>query len=248
MCFSFLASVSAGTALSAVGASTVLMSRRAAELPLALVPLLFGVQQLTEGVVWWSLLHADPRLGAGATVVYMLFSHVLWPVFVPFAVLCTETVPWRRRALLAALAVGGLMTLDGLWTVVSGPGTAHVCGSSIRYPMPGAAVIALYLLATCVGTTFSSQRLLRATGVVALVLALVTLWLYTAVFVSVWCFFCAVLTVMLLGYFWLLRRPPRPGNDRWSGLVRAPRTPEPGGSSGPAAGGPTSPSSAGRAG
>jgi hypothetical protein len=42
MCFSATASFTAGTALSAVGAVTVRRSRGWSELPIALVPLLFG--------------------------------------------------------------------------------------------------------------------------------------------------------------------------------------------------------------
>lgn len=55
MCFSAGASFAAGTALSIVGVLTVRNSRGARELPLALIPLLFGVQQLTEGVLCLSL-------------------------------------------------------------------------------------------------------------------------------------------------------------------------------------------------
>ena len=55
MCFSATASFTAGTALSAVGGLTLRKSRGKAELPLALVPLIFGIQQLSEGVLWVSL-------------------------------------------------------------------------------------------------------------------------------------------------------------------------------------------------
>ena len=34
---------------------------------------------------------------------------------------------------------------------------------------------------------------------------LVTLWLYSAVFVSLWCFFSAVLTIAICAWFWSLR-------------------------------------------
>ena len=49
MCFSATASFTAGGALTTVGALTVHKSQGKIELPLALVPLLFGTQQLTEG-------------------------------------------------------------------------------------------------------------------------------------------------------------------------------------------------------
>ena len=58
MCFSAAASFTAGAALSVVGVITVRRSRGAVELPLALVPLLFGIQQITEGVLWGE---SEPR-------------------------------------------------------------------------------------------------------------------------------------------------------------------------------------------
>jgi hypothetical protein len=209
MCFSLLASVTAGTTLSAAGAVTVKMARRRAELPLALVPLLFGAQQLTEGVVWWSLDHDEARLNAASTFAYMLFSHVLWPVFVPLVILCLEAVPWRRKTLAGFACVGAVVALDGLSIVVRGPSISHVVGSSIQYAMPSLVMIAFYLVATCVAMMFSSHRLLRLMGVTALGLALVSLWLYTAVFVSVWCFLSAVLTILVVVYFWSLYGPRR---------------------------------------
>lgn len=209
MCFSMPASLAAGTTLVVAGGATVRMTTRAVERPLALLPLLFGVQQLTEGAVWWSLLDHHPRLDLGATVGYTLFARVLWPVLVPFAVRSLEPVPWRRRALAGAVAVGALVALEGLWALLHGATTSQVCGSSVQYARPSLAVVAVYLVATCGGAMVSSHRFLRWMGFIALALALLTLWLYAAVFVSVWCFFCAVLTVMIFGFVRHLRRPPR---------------------------------------
>lgn len=230
MCFSFTASVTAGATLTAAGALTVRLARRRAELPLASVPLLFGVQQLLEALVWWSLDHDDPRLDVVSTHAYMLFSHVLWPVFVPFAMRCVEVVRWRRRAQAALLAVGVVVSLDGLAIVLGGAPSAHVQGSSLQYERPSVAVIALYVVATCGAALLSGRRPLRLIGAGALGLALVTWWLYTAVFVSVWCFFCAVLTVAIFGYFWSLPRGrptshPEPRSVR-AQLRAAPSSPE----------------------
>jgi hypothetical protein len=210
MCFSTLASVTAGTALTAAGAVTVVIVPRRNQLPLALVPLLFGLQQLTEGAVWWSLDHAAARVMVVSTTVYLLFAFVLWPFLVPFAILCLESVPSRRKVLAAFLALGSGVGLVGLYTVYRGPGTPHVDGSSIQYGLPSFIVIGLYLLATCGSALLSSHRALKVIGAAALVLALVTLWLYTAVFVSLWCFFSAVLTIMIFVRFWSLRRSRQP--------------------------------------
>ena len=53
MCFSASVSFVAGTSLLAAGAVTVRKARHKDELPFAAIPLLFGVQQLVEGVIWF---------------------------------------------------------------------------------------------------------------------------------------------------------------------------------------------------
>lgn len=94
MCFSATASFAAGTALIAVGGVSLRRSRGKAELPFALVPLLFGVQQLSEGLLWLSFSNDLPLLKSWATYAFSLFSHVLWPTFVPFAILLPVLVHW----------------------------------------------------------------------------------------------------------------------------------------------------------
>ena len=55
MCFSATASFTAGSVLSAVGIATIMKAERKSEVPFAMIPLLFGVQQFIEGVVWLTL-------------------------------------------------------------------------------------------------------------------------------------------------------------------------------------------------
>jgi hypothetical protein len=203
MCFSLLASVAVGAPLTLAGAVTVRTARRREELPLTLLPLLFGVQQLIEGVVWWSLHHNATELNAASSFVYTLFSHVLWPVFVPFTYLCLEGARWRRKALTVFSGLGAVVGLYGLYSVMGSPRPGQVANNSIQYEMPPWYIIALYLLATCISAFLSSHRLIKALGAAALVLALITLWLYTTVFVSVWCFASAILTGFIILHFLL---------------------------------------------
>ena len=49
MCFSAPASFIAGTALSVIGVAALKRTESKSEIPFALIPLLFGIQQLIEG-------------------------------------------------------------------------------------------------------------------------------------------------------------------------------------------------------
>jgi hypothetical protein len=106
MCFSASASFIAGTTLCAAGVATLKSTESRTELPFAMIPLLFGIQQLTEGVIWLTFLYDAPLLQQTMTYLYSGFSHVLWPMYVPFAIGILEAVRWRKRAIFAFEAVG----------------------------------------------------------------------------------------------------------------------------------------------
>lgn len=204
MCFSATASFTAGTALSAVGGVTVHRSFGRAELPLALVPMLFGVQQLTEGVLWLSLRHHVGFLQMWTTYLYSLFSHVLWPMWVPLAILLVEHRRSRRRPLVGFQAIGIGVGLYLLYFIVRFPVTSRVEGRSIFYDSPHffvAGVLVAYFLATCVSGLFSSHRCVNVFGVLAFVLAIAAYQVSVKTFVSVWCFFAAVLSLLVYVHF-----------------------------------------------
>ena len=54
MCFSASASFITGVGLSVVGVATLRMTSRRAEIPFALIPFLFGLQQIIEEMIWLS--------------------------------------------------------------------------------------------------------------------------------------------------------------------------------------------------
>ena len=204
MCFSATASFTAGAALTAVGAVTVHKSQGKAELPIALVPLLFGIQQLTEGVVWLSLSNELSALRTVATYVYSIFSHVLWPIFVPFAILLVETSRWRKQALGIFQTLGLAVGIYLLYFLLRFPVTARVHGRSIAYDSPHfylIGIVVVYLLATCVSGLFSSHRCINAFGVLAFILAIAAYQVSVTTFVSVWCFFAAILSLFIYAHF-----------------------------------------------
>lgn len=204
MCFSAPASFVAGTALAAVGIATLRLASRPSQIPFAAIPLLFGIQQLIEGLIWLSFRDASPLPNPPLTFVYSLFSHVLWPIYVPFAVRLVESMPWRRRVLIATQAAGIVAGLYLLYFLVRFPITSRVLGQHIGYESPHfyiAAVMALYLSATCVSSMLASNRIIRLFGALSLVTFLAAYAIHAATLVSVWCFFAAILSFIVYGYF-----------------------------------------------
>lgn len=216
MCFSATASFTAGSALLAVGAFTAHRSQGRRELPLALVPLLFGVQQMSEGALWLALDRDLPTVQAWATYIFSFFSHAFWPIFVPFAILAVEAHRRRRQALTVFLVLGVTVGLYLLYFLVRFPVVAARRESSIVYESPHfylAGVMVLYLLATCVSGLFSSHHCIRIFGALAFVLAIVAYQVSVQTFVSVWCFFAAVLSLLIVIHFSGSMRSKRLGEE-----------------------------------
>ena len=200
MCFSASASFIAGTSLCAVGVATLKRTEARNELPFATIPLLFGIQQLTEGVIWLAFSHDAPLLKQTMTDLYSIFSHVLWPMYVPFAMGVMEAVPWRKKAIFAFGAAGIIVGLYLLYSIVTRPVVAEVVGSHIVYVSPHfylIPMIVFYLAATCVSCFFSSHGFVRLFGVLALLSYIAAYIIHVVALVSIWCFFAAVLSLLI---------------------------------------------------
>ena len=214
MCFSATASFTAGAALLGIGAVTISRARGRAELPFALIPALFGVQQLIEGALWLTFPDKAPHANSVLTYAYSFFSHVLWPVYVPIAVLLLEPEAWRRKLLAGIALAGAAVGLYLLYFLVTEPITSEVVGRHISYVSPHfyvVPVMTLYVLATCVSSLVSSCNTIRWFGVATFVALLAAYAFYAFWFISVWCFFAAVLSMIVLVHF-LGREPKaRPG-------------------------------------
>ena len=199
MCFSATASFVAGGTLSAAGVETLRHANTSERTPLAAIPLLFGVQQAIEGVVWISF--GIPWLNALATHLFVLFSHVIWPAFIPFSVLMIEKHPGRRIVLTAFLLIGLATSLTLLFyaLIVSTP-IAHIVGNSVVYETFEPQIplgLGFYVLATAIACIVSSHKMIRVFGMASLASFAIAYWSYQETFYSVWCFFAAILSFII---------------------------------------------------
>ncbi|KOU42739.1 DUF6629 family protein [Streptomyces sp. WM6378] len=206
MCWSATADLVAGTAITAVGAASVtLAARHPRDVPLAALPVLLGLHQIIEAAVW--------RNGGGAgpaTVAWAVIALPLLPLWVPAAVLCAA-LPNTRRRLLFPLAAG-VMTSAALvhalaTRTVRAEIRGHTVGYSVGLPQAGL-ILTGYLLATVGSLVLSGDGGLVLLGALVGVGVVVSFVLWREEFVSTWCAFAAVCSVVLL--LWAMRR-------RWPG-------------------------------
>lgn len=204
MCFSATASFGAGTVLLGVGALTWRSAQQPAELPFAAIPLLFALQQFIEGSIWLSFGAGSASLNAWMTHAYGFFAHVLWPVFVPLAVLLIEPNGARRRAQAVLVVAGVVAGAWLLWSIGAGGIASRPAGRHIEYIVPqgySELTMTLYLLSTGVSMLMSSHRTVRLFGLLALLSFGVAYAVYATWFVSVWCYFAALLSTVVLFHF-----------------------------------------------
>ena len=217
MCYSATASFTAGVALLVVGTVTTRRAGRSNGLAFAAIPLLFGIQQILEGALWLTFPAEAPLWNMVLTYVYSFFSHVLWPIYVPIAVLLIEPAPWRRKVLAAIAVAGAAVGLYLLYFLVRLPLVAQVTGRHIAYLSPhfyAVEAMTLYLLGTCLSSLFSSHRSVRLFGGAAFLSFMAAYAFYATWFISVWCFFAAVLSCIVLLHFPGGGRPRVKGQGR----------------------------------
>ncbi|MCX5112936.1 hypothetical protein OOK13_31655 [Streptomyces sp. NBC_00378] len=195
MCWSATADLVAGTGVAAIGVVCVARVRRVRDLPLAALPLLLGAHQIIESVIW--------RSGGGtgpATLAWAVIAPPVLPLWVPLGVLCAAP-PDARRRLLVPLAAGTATAVALAYGLATRPVTAEIRGHTLGYALDlprSGLLVAGYLLATVGALLLAGDPVLRRLGALAAVGAAVCAALWRLEFVSTWCAFAAVCSVILL--------------------------------------------------
>jgi hypothetical protein len=200
MCFSPEADLAAGVLVTVVGIDAIKRARSPDELPLAALPLLFGVHQLIEAFVWWGLEGKVPAsLGDTAMWIYLAIAFLL-PLWVPLAVRGVEPSPGRRPVITVMVGIGLLVSLILLGTIVWGPVDAAIVGHHIAYDVDipgGGAIGVLYVVATCGALLLSSDRWIRYFGMLNVAAVVVLVWITVGGLTSLWCVWAAVTSVAI---------------------------------------------------
>ena len=205
MCFSATASFTASGVLAVVGTATLAKSKRREDRLFASFPLLFAIQQAIEGVAWVTL--GSALISTIAAYGYVLFSHVFWPIFTPYAIYRIEKDPIRKTLLRLCIYAGTAIGLYLLYFIFTSPIYAQVFDHSLAYPAPLAYPFTsffLYLVATCGSCFLSSDRIINTFGAALFVAFGISYFFFTATLFSVWCFFAAILSIVV--YWYVLSR------------------------------------------
>jgi hypothetical protein len=205
MCFSPEADFTAGAIVTCVGIETLRHVNTRRELIVGVLPLLLGVHQLVEGVVWLGLRgQVSSGLGDAAKEGYIVFAHAALPAIVPFGLMLLEPDPRRARWISPLAALGLLLGAYMLWQVTAYPVGAHVLARCIDYTThtPNDTLIgALYVAVTCGPALLSSRPYLRRFGLVSLAGVLASALVRVDELTSLWCVYVAMISVLILKHF-----------------------------------------------
>jgi hypothetical protein len=202
MCFSASASFTASLVLTGAGVATVRKTTSANQLPFASVPLLFSLQQFSEGVLWMALDHPGwAFLYAPAMHLYFFIALAVWPLWIPLSVWWMETNAQARRKMRWTLDLGIILfcyyVFCHLFFGVQANGDCYHLAYLFQYPFEKIAKAA-YVLAIIPTFLFSSKRHMPVLGLSAMISLLIAQIFYKEFSLSVWCFFAAVLSVQIL--------------------------------------------------
>jgi hypothetical protein len=213
MCFSSTASFAASAVLSVTGVASMAYARTRAQRVLAGIPLIFAVQQFTEGVLWMALMHPEwAQWETVTTYAFQVFAQMTWPLYIPLCALLFEHSAARRKVIWGLFLSGILLSAFTGYCLYVYP--VHAIASKHHIMYESGFPLAkqwyyglLYFLPTILAPLISSAKALRWLGVLFLVSYVIARLLFHYYEISVWCFFGALISILVLFFIRSLQKP-----------------------------------------
>ncbi|HLE76456.1 MAG TPA: DUF6629 family protein [Candidatus Babeliales bacterium] len=199
MCFSSTASFTASGVLLICGIGALIRAKKNQRL-LAMMPILFSIQQFIEGTIWQSLMAGQSA--QLAIYAYLTFVYIVWPNWPALAISKMTSKVSEKKLLTLPLLAGILISILTIVCLTIAVPQASITCSHIVYTaplphwlwFPGSA---LYLFATIAPFFIASIPHLWLMGVLLAISYAVTFLFYNIALLSVWCFFAALLSAFI---------------------------------------------------
>lgn len=149
MCFSPEASFAGGVIISAIGVAVITKVHNPSQLVFASIPLFFGIQQFTEGVLWLTIPNPEySEIQKIETYIFLTMADFLWPAIIPFSVLLMEKNNKKRKILWALLIVGIMVSAYYATCILTLRVTPQISGYHIIYntDFPKSIAIPVFIL------------------------------------------------------------------------------------------------------
>ncbi len=220
MCFSPFASFTATAGLSLLSLISFRISQTREQKLLATVPLVFAIQQAIEGMIWLNAGQQHIITSMPLVYAFLFFAFLWWPTFIPLATMWSEKMSVApSREAHAVQLVQLLCSISGVITALflahglfSKTTQAVIENHHIVYNTPWMPTwaYATYILATIIPLLISRMRYVWMLGLAAAASLAYSNHLYTNYTVSVWCFFAAVLSGIIIIIIYLQNKKENP--------------------------------------
>ncbi len=200
MCFSPGFSFGAGVVLSLMGVATIRKANSIQQKAFAAIPLIFSFQQIVEGVLWVGLLNSEyDYLRTPSTYLFLFIAQVVWPFYVPFSIYLLSKESMVRSSIKGMTVLSIVIALFQLYQLAVFKVNATVEHFHIAYHQdypesPFSFTTIMYLVLTIVPPFLSEYRKMRLLGFTVLISSLFTQAFFPYNFISVWCFFAAIIS------------------------------------------------------
>ncbi|MGD0341440.1 MAG: DUF6629 family protein [Bacteroidales bacterium] len=203
MCFSAGASFTAGAVISAVGIATVTKIHKPSQKLFASIPLIFGIQQLAEGCVWLTLQNpGHETIQKISMYIFLITADVIWPLMIPGSLFLMEENVERKKAIRIFLVAGAVLSLYYAFCLISFRVTPGIVNCYINYGgdfIPSLMIPAflLYLVITITPLLIYGEKGMFWLGILMFMAVVITVIFYIKNVTSVWCFFAAIISVLI---------------------------------------------------
>jgi hypothetical protein len=216
MCFSAGASFAASATLGLLGVATITKARSAHEVPFASIPLLFAVQQGAEGALWIALSGSQYESWQNLSIyLFLIFAQLIWPTWIPLSVLMVEKHRTRRKIIKGILGLGIAVSLYVLYGMIFYNVDAEIHSGHIAYKLDFPFAFswigsAFYFIPTTIPLFISSNKRMWVLATATVISFIIAKIFFEQHLISVWCFFAAVLSILVLWIVWGLHKPAQP--------------------------------------
>ena len=146
------------------------------------------------------------------TYIFLFFAQIVWPLWVPIAILLLEKNATRKNIQKVLVGAGLIVGAYLAYCLLTFNVEAKIIGHHITYLQDYPSSfrnygIILYALATIVPPFFSHIKRMWMLGTTILISYIITKIFYTDYIISVWCFFAAVISGVVFAILHELNNP-----------------------------------------
>ncbi|MCF6291982.1 MAG: hypothetical protein L3J04_01165 [Robiginitomaculum sp.] len=178
-------------------------------LPVAMMPIFAGIQQLMEGHVWMGLNHVDPTMTWWGAMGFILFSWLMWPTWIPFSIYFLEPPDSKRKKPLMLFALAGLIfglvlyvphiiNPDWVNVQINNKSIAYEGTMFLDYFVSREITYAIYLFLIITPPLISTYKHLRLFGLTLIAVVTTVILFLSYAYISFFCLLAGLGTLHLI--------------------------------------------------